>query len=104
MSMNPQSVYLNFQLPERELDWLLGALLPQLNPQEHVWALHEQEYGDNAQLASTLEKVTGRSKTAAVRLLCTAERADLLLKSMAAQRRPEGIRWQIQPLLSSGHL
>ncbi|MDH4394170.1 MAG: DUF3240 family protein [Limnobacter sp.] len=104
MNVDSQSVYLSFQLPERELDWLLGALLPQLNPQEHVWVLHEQEYGDNAQLASTLEKVTGRAKTSAVRLLCTAERADQLLKSMAAQRRPEGIRWQIQPLLASGHL
>lgn len=101
--LNP-SVYLHFQLPERELDWLLNALLPQLTPDEHVWVLHEQEHGDHARLHSAFEKVTGRANTAAIRLLCHLQRAQTLLSDLSAIRRPEGIRWQIQPLLGSGHL
>lgn len=97
-------VYLHFQLPEGELDWLLNALLPKMNPDEHLWVLHEQEHGDNARLHSAFEKVTGRAKTAAVRLLCSPERAQSLLNNLRSVRKPEGVRWQIQPLLDSGHL
>lgn len=104
MSASNQSVYLHFQLPERELDWLLNTLLPKMTPDEHLWVNHEQEHGDNAQLRSALEKVTGRANTAAIRLLCSLERSQGLLTELNGIRRPEGIRWQIQPLLASGHL
>lgn len=104
MSDSLTMVYLNFQLPERELDWLLNCLLPKMNPSEHLWVSPEQEHGDNAQLDSALEKVTGRSNTAAVRLLCSADRANGLLAELNNIRRPEAVRWQMQALLASGNL
>lgn len=104
MNKDTPMVYLNFQLPERELDWLINTLLPKMNPDEHLWVLHEQEHGDNARLHSAFEKVTGRASTAGIRLLCCPERAKHLLNDLRVHRKPEGIQWQIQPLLGSGYL
>ena len=95
-------VYLNFQLPARELDWMLSVLLSHLTENERLWVSHEHEYGANAQLHSSLEKVIGRSRTVAIRVLCTQERSAQIVQAATFKDRSMGIQWQIQPLLETG--
>ena len=93
-------VYLNLQLPEHELDWLSTTLLEKLNDHEHVWTHREHELGPNALPLTMFEKVTGRTHTVFVRILCSHERAERLLELLRCNRHPNGILWQMQGLFN----
>ena len=95
-------VYLNLQLPVRELDWLLAALMALLADDERLWVSQESEYGSKAQLHSSFEKVVGRARTVSMRLLCSAPRSRQILEGLMAKDKPMGIQWQIQPLMQTG--
>lgn len=95
-------VYLKFQLPMREQDWVLAALLALLAEDERLWVSQESEFGANAQLHSSFEKVVGRARTVSMRLLCSAPRSLQILEGLMVKGQPMGIQWQIQPLLQTG--
>lgn len=99
-----QMVIVNFELPKREADWLCESLINQLTSGERIWLADAQELGHSAELHSALEKVTGTARCAYVRVLCTQERAGVLLEALNESRHPDGVHWQIVPLLGSGTL
>lgn len=95
-------VYLNIQLPVREQDWVLAALLALMAENERLWVCQQSEYGSMAQLYSSFEKVVGRARTVSMRLLCSASRSRQILEGLMLKDKPMGIQWQIQPLLQTG--
>ena len=95
-------VYLNVQLPVREMDWVLAALQALLADDERLWVSQESEYGSKAQLYSSFEKVVGRARTVSMRLLCSVPRSRQILEGLMVKDKPMGIQWQIQPLMQTG--
>lgn len=101
---NDAPVLLVITLPQRESDWLMRQIAASEKLSGKFWTQSLEEGGNQVQLTSAMEKVTGRAKSTRIQISTDQSSAVEFMQTLAKRNHPEGIHWMLLPVIQQGLL